>query len=291
LAFLVVVFSLIAGCQNSGGLSLSLDQGAVSSARSVELPSGALDCAEVELVAGKGSVGKVAVSVSSGEVYVSYSSSSGWAMREIQIAVGLSPGDIPQTKSGNPIPGHFGTKSEFSTPVASCVFDVGRYDAGAKLYIAAHAESASGESAWAGGESFSGKSGARYFTCTIEVPSGLAIAGSWKSVEPSGTQVIKISDTEFSWTRTTSMPGQILTGYGTVSYYDNEAGIMVCYHASHPMEGFSGHFAMNRWRWGQSHDEIYLSTYYPADTVEAALAETRLLPGAEESFATRVLAP
>jgi hypothetical protein len=106
---------------------------------------------EVDLIAGQHTaVGKVIVTdngytepdgtkVSATKLYITYNSV--WYMSATHLEVRLDPRDVPQS-NGNPIPGRFSYKKDHNPPVTNYTYEVSLTSslAGAKLYIAAHAD-------------------------------------------------------------------------------------------------------------------------------------------------------
>lgn len=160
---------------------------AVLSVATALMPSGTAeaDCgsaAEVTLYGGQViEVGTVTIWNDDTYLYVSYSTGGGWVLNETHLSVATSLYDIPQTRSGNPIPGKFRYKTEYDPAVTefTYVIDAGEwYQEGIELFIAAHAvvELDGYETAWADGLDFPGNNWATYFTyimqpCNGEVPS------------------------------------------------------------------------------------------------------------------------
>jgi hypothetical protein len=114
------------------------------------------------LIAGQDTdIGEVRVWNDADYLYVKFVS-TGDCLLETHVAVEESWEDIPQTKKGNPIPGHF----EYSDPHA-CVHEYTyevplTWPAGTELYIAAHAATGVSESMWVssdGDESFTAYTG------------------------------------------------------------------------------------------------------------------------------------
>ncbi len=69
---------------------------------------------QVALVAGRTTrMGTVTVSNSETTLYVQISCDEGWAMTRSQVAVGCALSELPQTRSGNPIPGRFPYKDSY----------------------------------------------------------------------------------------------------------------------------------------------------------------------------------
>lgn len=124
-----------------------------------------------------------------GDVNVSYDNVTGelkvqfvvvtenWTLAETHVHVATSLEDIPQTKKGNPIPGHFDYSAEYvpADRITSDTFviPVGALEEGDTIYVAAHAEVVEldgedeiiqDESAWGDGDDFEG---ANWATCIV----------------------------------------------------------------------------------------------------------------------------
>ncbi len=82
-------------------------------------------------------VGTVTVWDDGTDLYVEYETTDGWLMTETHLAVENGEANIPQTKKGNPIPGHFTYSMEHDPPVPDYTYTI-TLPAG-PLYIAAHA--------------------------------------------------------------------------------------------------------------------------------------------------------
>jgi len=101
-----------------------------------------------DLIAGGGNpksaidVGDVLIWNDEDCLYVKYVITvDGWALAETHLAVATSLSGIPQTKTGNPIPGHFAYFTYHCPPVTEYVYQIPQTWAdGATLYIAAHAK-------------------------------------------------------------------------------------------------------------------------------------------------------
>lgn len=91
-------------------------------------------------------------------------------LHQTHLHVATSLEHIPQTRKGNPIPGHFQRKT-----IHDCLgeftyeFDL-VWEPGTELFLAAHADVSNGEGAWAAGDDFPGQNWATYFTFTIPDP-------------------------------------------------------------------------------------------------------------------------
>ncbi len=84
-------------------------------------------------------VGTVSVWNDNTNLYVKYETTGGWEMTETHLAIGNNVGDIPQTKKGNPIPGHFMYSTEHDPAVTEYEVVISGFAAGGGLFIAAHA--------------------------------------------------------------------------------------------------------------------------------------------------------
>jgi hypothetical protein len=114
----------------------------------------------VPLLAGRWlEVGSVCVGSADEQLSVTYSLDAGWEMTEAHLWVGESLEDVPGTRSGNPIPGHFEHRFESETRVPEHGFDVDVWGCGVPIHLAAHAEvrqtnqtgAREHEGAWGGG--------------------------------------------------------------------------------------------------------------------------------------------
>ena len=104
----------------------------------------------VDLIAGQNTdVGDITVWNDGDVLYVKYETTDGWYMVETHLAVETTMEEIPQTQpnkkgkgGGNPIPGHFEWKMEHSPAVQQYIYTInmGDWNIGIELYIAAHAE-------------------------------------------------------------------------------------------------------------------------------------------------------
>lgn len=96
-------------------------------------------CAETKLIAGqKTEVGSVYAYFHEGKLYVTYNVTSPWCFTELHLAAADSLAGIPQTRTGNPIPGRFPYHyNAYGKCESSYTFPP--IDATCPLYIAAHA--------------------------------------------------------------------------------------------------------------------------------------------------------
>jgi rhodanese-related sulfurtransferase len=120
--------------------------------------------------------GTVSVWNDSANLYIRYATSGGWELIETHLSVETSAAGIPQTKNGNPIPGHFANSALHEPPVTqyTCTIPISndwRYPL-TDLKIAAHAvvrmfgadrQILASEGAWASGIQFAGRNWATYF--------------------------------------------------------------------------------------------------------------------------------
>ena len=114
-------------------------------------------------------------------IFIKYETSGNWVLAETHLQLDTSLMFIPQTKTGNPIVGHFFFSETHTPGVTEYVYAIDMpdfWDAGTELFIATHAEvlrlSDDGsvveqeETAWAGLEEFPGKNWAKYFRYTVQ---------------------------------------------------------------------------------------------------------------------------
>jgi hypothetical protein len=120
--------------------------------------------------------GTVTVSNDALNFYVRYTTTSPWVISEAHLAIADSLAGIPQTKKGNPIPGHFSNSAIFDPEVTDYTFTVprGATSVGQTVYIAAHAvvqaPSSQGgtQTGWGFGPGFPGANWATYFQYTVQ---------------------------------------------------------------------------------------------------------------------------
>ena len=99
-----------------------------------------------DLIAGGGNeksaidVGDVLVWNDADFLYVKYSLDDGWCLTETHLHVTTSLEEIPQTKKGNPIPGHFEYKEEHNGLISFTYEIPMSWGIDTKIYIAAHAD-------------------------------------------------------------------------------------------------------------------------------------------------------
>jgi hypothetical protein len=133
----------------------------------------------VTLFAGRTmNAGTVTVTNDASNLYVQYATTSPWLLTEAHLAVADSLAGIPQTKKGNPVPGHFAYSATFDPEVTSFTFTIplGGFSTGQSLFIAAHAvvlapDTGSGggtQTGWGDGAGFPGANWATYFQYTVQ---------------------------------------------------------------------------------------------------------------------------
>ncbi|MHA2274851.1 MAG: vWA domain-containing protein, partial [Candidatus Kariarchaeaceae archaeon] len=122
-----------------------------------------------DLIAGGGNpksaidVGDVIIWNDEDFIYITYETIDGWSMFETHLHVTDSFENIPQTKKGNPIPGHFDYIDYHDPSVQTFMYVIPwTWEPGTSLYIAAHAAVSSGETAWGDGLNFNDKNWATY---------------------------------------------------------------------------------------------------------------------------------
>ena len=115
--------------------------------------------------------GTVNVSNDCQNIYVTYRMAGDWTLQETHLEIANAFEDIPMTKSGNPIVGHFTYKNDelsSGTTIDTHVIPINGKNG--TLYIAAHANVSAhtpNQGAWAAGTSFPGHNWATYFTYNI----------------------------------------------------------------------------------------------------------------------------
>ena len=146
---------------------------------SIESPVHAID-----LIAAKSGevVGSLSLWNQGPYLYVKYEiTNSHWCMTKTYLHLGMSPDQIPQTKSGNPILGRFDYRGLFGPNPDGNVcggeytYKIQLSGYSGTLYIAAYSDLSNRDEhnqdgAWADGVRFSGDKSARYFAYTFEIP-------------------------------------------------------------------------------------------------------------------------
>ena len=140
----------------------------------------------VDLLAGQDIiVGEVSVWNDAEYLYVKYeitgeALTAGWVITETHLAVDELLGEIPQTKKGNPIPGHFPYSTEHDLAVTEFTYEIPlTWLVGTNLCIAAHAvvqmqngDGIQEETGWGDGFDFPGANWATYFKYIQETGGG-----------------------------------------------------------------------------------------------------------------------
>jgi hypothetical protein len=110
-------------------------------------------------------------------IYVQYDLASPWIMSDAHVSIAGTLSGIPQTKTGNPIPGRFAYSATFDPEVTSYAFVIpmaGNYVSGDALFVAAHAivhapKGAGGtQTGWGFGPGFAGANWATYIGYTVQ---------------------------------------------------------------------------------------------------------------------------
>ena len=113
-------------------------------------------------------------------VYVQYSLQTPWVMSDAHVAIATSLAGIPQTKTGNPIPGRFPYSATFDPEVTTYTFGIpaGSFLSGQSIVVAAHAvvhapKSLGGsQTGWGFGPDFPGSNWATYLGYTVQACGG-----------------------------------------------------------------------------------------------------------------------
>jgi hypothetical protein len=134
-----------------------------------------------DLIAGRDTdAGEVLVWNDADFLYVRYATGADWCLSKTHLHVATSLADVPQTKKGNPIPGHFDFRGLHDCAAETAYVIPLTWAVDTDLYIAAHAEvfavTPSGfvysvyfpQGAWGTGLSFPGKTPAAYFNYTVQ---------------------------------------------------------------------------------------------------------------------------
>jgi hypothetical protein len=120
--------------------------------------------------------GTVMVSNDAANIYVRYTTNDPWVISDAHLAIASSLAGIPQTKKGNPIPGHFAYSAIFDPEVTDYTFTIpiGSFQPGQTLYIAAHAvvqapaSSGGTQTGWGFGPGFPGANWATYIQYSLQ---------------------------------------------------------------------------------------------------------------------------
>ena len=115
--------------------------------------------------------GTVWISNDSSNIYVQYTTDTPWTMSEAHATVAATVAGIPQSKSGNPIPGRFSYSATFDPEVSNYTFVIpsnGMFVANQTVYVAAHAivqapkAEGGSQTGWGYGPDFAGANWATY---------------------------------------------------------------------------------------------------------------------------------
>jgi hypothetical protein len=116
----------------------------------------------VDLCAGQDlDVGEVEVSKDACTLHVRFVTDGTWLMSQTHLHVATDWADIPQTKKGNPIPGHFDYSMDHDDLTSEYTYDIPLEDLGGEgtYYLAAHAVVLDTESMAQGEQSFASQPG------------------------------------------------------------------------------------------------------------------------------------
>ena len=132
---------------------------------------------QTTLVAGQHyAAGVITISNDAANIYVKYETYAPWLMSEAHVAVATTLAGIPQTKTGNPIPGRFSYSATFDPEVASYMFTVPLSSLGnsTSLFVAAHAivqapqDQGGAQTGWGQGTGFPGSNWAMYVNYAVQ---------------------------------------------------------------------------------------------------------------------------
>ncbi|HUK32738.1 MAG TPA: hypothetical protein VLV86_02440 [Vicinamibacterales bacterium] len=161
--------------QRVAGLALTVGVVAASPAHAQAVCGSPM---QTTLVAGQSyAAGIIMISNDASYVYLTYETSTPWLMSEAHVAVATSVDGIPQTKTGNPIPGRFAYNATFDPETSSYVFTIPLASLGtslSSLFIAAHAivqapqDLGGTQTGWGQGTSFPGKNWAMYMNYIVQ---------------------------------------------------------------------------------------------------------------------------
>ncbi len=130
----------------------------------------------VSLMAGQTiNAGTVTVTNDGTTLFVTYSTTNGWAMSEVQLYVG-ELANAPQNNGGNPTPGRFPIKQNFSPSVTTATYSMPLSGLPDCFVVAAHCVvktstggSGSTQTGWGQGTQFGGNNWGMYFDyCQVE---------------------------------------------------------------------------------------------------------------------------
>ncbi|MGE3511246.1 MAG: hypothetical protein AB7N65_20425 [Vicinamibacterales bacterium] len=130
------------------------------------------------LIAGQHfTAGTISVYNDATNIYVKYDAVAPWLVSDAHVAVANALAGIPQTKTGNPIPGRFAYSATFDPEVTTYTFAipyVGLFAPHDSLFVAAHAvvqaprEQGGSQTAWGEGPGFPGNNWAMYLSYTLQ---------------------------------------------------------------------------------------------------------------------------
>lgn len=157
------------------GLAVSIVGIAASSAHAQSVCGNPL---QTTLVAGQHyAAGIITISNDNANVYVKYETYAPWLMSEAHVAVATTLAGIPQTKTGNPIPGRFSYSATFDPEVSSSIFTIPLSSLGSpvsNLFVAAHAivqapqNQGGAQTGWGQGTGFPGSNWAMYVNYAVQ---------------------------------------------------------------------------------------------------------------------------
>jgi hypothetical protein len=130
------------------------------------------------LIAGQHfTAGSISVYNDAVNIYVKYDTLAPWLLSDAHVAVANSLAGLPQTKTGNPIPGRFAYSATYDPEVTSYTFAIpyaGLFTPGERLFVAAHAavqaprDQGGSQTAWGEGPGFPGSNWAMYLTYRVQ---------------------------------------------------------------------------------------------------------------------------
>jgi hypothetical protein len=121
--------------------------------------------------------GTVTIFNDASNIYVQYQANFPWVISDAHAAVAATLDGIPQTKTGNPIPGRFAYSATFDPEVTTYTFGVpfsAVFTAGQTVFVAAHAmlqapkNDGGSQTGWAFGPDFSGANWATYVAYQVQ---------------------------------------------------------------------------------------------------------------------------
>jgi hypothetical protein len=157
------------------GLAVSIGVLAASSAHAQSVCGSPF---QTTLVAGQHyPAGIITISNDQANVYVKYETSAPWLMSEAHVAVATTLAGIPQTRTGNPIPGRFSYSATFDPEVSSYMFTIPLSSLGnpaSSLFVAAHSivqapqNQGGAQTGWGQGTSFPGSNWAMFVSYAVQ---------------------------------------------------------------------------------------------------------------------------